>query len=103
MPTAVITGITGQDGSYLAEWLLSQGYRVVGIVRRASTENFERIASFRDRLELRQADLRRAKAEHVLHRVVVLLELPGEHALPERRRAPLRERRALAVILGRGL
>ena len=57
MPTAVITGITGQDGSYLAEWLLAKGYRVVGIVRRASTENFERIASFRDRLELRQADL----------------------------------------------
>jgi GDPmannose 4,6-dehydratase len=57
MPTAVITGITGQDGSYLAEWLLGRGYRVVGIVRRASTENFERIAQIRDRLELRQADL----------------------------------------------
>jgi GDPmannose 4,6-dehydratase len=57
MPTAVITGITGQDGSYLAEWLLERGYRVVGIVRRASTENFERIAPFRDRVELRQADL----------------------------------------------
>jgi GDPmannose 4,6-dehydratase len=57
MPTAVITGITGQDGSYLAEWLLGQGYRVVGVVRRASTENFERIAPFRDRLDLRQADL----------------------------------------------
>ncbi len=57
MPTAVITGITGQDGSYLAEWLLERGYRVVGIVRRASTENFERIAAIRDRLELRQADL----------------------------------------------
>ena len=57
MPTAVITGITGQDGSYLAEWLLEQGYRVVGVVRRASTENFERIAAFRDRIEFRQADL----------------------------------------------
>jgi GDPmannose 4,6-dehydratase len=57
MPTAVITGITGQDGSHLAEWLLDRGYRVVGVVRRASTENFERIAAFRDRLELRQADL----------------------------------------------
>ena len=57
MPTAVITGITGQDGSHLAEWLLERGYRVVGVVRRASTENFERIAQFRDRLELRQADL----------------------------------------------
>jgi len=57
MPTALITGITGQDGSYLAELLLTKGYRVVGMVRRASTENFERIAAFRDRLELRQADL----------------------------------------------
>jgi GDPmannose 4,6-dehydratase len=55
--TAIITGITGQDGSYLAEFLLSQGYRVVGMVRRASTENFERIAHVRDRIELRQADL----------------------------------------------
>src|SRR5262245_36455524 len=57
MTTAVITGITGQDGSHLAEWLLERGYRVVGIVRRASTENFERIAHIRDRIELRQADL----------------------------------------------
>jgi GDPmannose 4,6-dehydratase len=55
--TALITGITGQDGSYLAELLLAKGYRVVGMVRRASTENFERIAHVRDRLELRQADL----------------------------------------------
>jgi len=57
MATALITGVTGQDGSYLAEWLLGRGYRVVGMVRRASTENFERIAHLRDRLELRQADL----------------------------------------------
>src|SRR5256885_16758252 len=57
MPTALITGITGQDGSYLAELLLAKGYRVVGMVRRASTENFERIAGIRDRLDLRQADL----------------------------------------------
>jgi len=55
--TALITGITGQDGSYLAEWLLGKGYRVVGMVRRASTENFERIQPFRDRLELLQGDL----------------------------------------------
>ncbi len=54
---ALITGITGQDGSYLAEFLLSKGYRVVGMVRRASTENFERIAHLTSRLELRQADL----------------------------------------------
>src|SRR5262249_5475689 len=55
--TALITGITGQDGSYLAELLLEKGYHVVGMVRRASTENFERIAPVRDRVELRQADL----------------------------------------------
>jgi GDPmannose 4,6-dehydratase len=55
--TAVITGVTGQDGSYLAELLLGKGYRVVGVVRRASTENFERIGHLRDRLELVQADL----------------------------------------------
>jgi GDPmannose 4,6-dehydratase len=55
--TALITGITGQDGSYLAELLLEKGYTVVGMVRRASTENFERIAHVRSRLDLRQADL----------------------------------------------
>ena len=54
---ALITGITGQDGSYLAELLLEKEYRVVGMVRRASTENFERIAHLRDRIELRQGDL----------------------------------------------
>lgn len=55
--TALITGVTGQDGSYLAELLLEKGYRVVGMVRRASTENFERIAHLTSRIELRQADL----------------------------------------------
>ena len=55
--TALITGITGQDGSYLAEFLLTKGYRVVGMVRRASTENFERIGHLRGKIELRQADL----------------------------------------------
>lgn len=55
--TALITGVTGQDGSYLAEFLLQKGYRVVGMVRRSSTENFERIQHIRDRLELRRADL----------------------------------------------
>jgi GDPmannose 4,6-dehydratase len=57
MKKALITGITGQDGSYLAEWLLEKGYEVHGIVRRASTENFERIAHLTDRLQLHQADL----------------------------------------------
>ena len=55
--TALITGITGQDGSYLAEFLLEKGYRVFGMVRRASTENFERIATIRDKVTLIQADL----------------------------------------------
>ena len=57
MTRALITGITGQDGSYLAEWLLEQGYEVHGIVRRSSTENFERIAHLTGRLQLHQADL----------------------------------------------
>ena len=56
-PTALITGITGQDGSYLADFLLSQGYRVVGMVRRSSTENFERIEHLRGKVEICQADL----------------------------------------------
>ena len=54
---AIITGITGQDGSYLAELLLEKGYEVHGMVRRASTEKFERIEHIRDRLTLHQADL----------------------------------------------
>src|SRR3954464_12646617 len=57
MPTALITGITGQDGSYLAELLLGKGYRVVGVVRRSSTTPYERIAHLVDRMELVSADL----------------------------------------------
>ncbi|HEX5178925.1 MAG TPA: GDP-mannose 4,6-dehydratase [Gemmatimonadaceae bacterium] len=57
MPTALITGITGQDGSYLAEHLLDKGYRVVGIVRRSSTTPYERIAHLVDKVELLSADL----------------------------------------------
>jgi GDPmannose 4,6-dehydratase len=55
--TALITGITGQDGSYLAEFLLAKGYRVCGMVRRASTENFQRIEGLRPAIELYQGDL----------------------------------------------
>jgi GDPmannose 4,6-dehydratase len=54
---ALITGITGQDGSYLAELLLDKGYEVWGVVRRASTESYERIEHLRDRLRFVQADL----------------------------------------------
>jgi len=55
--TALITGITGQDGSYLAELLLEKGYRVVGMTRRSSTASDERIAHIRDRIEIVQGDL----------------------------------------------
>src|SRR5436189_3889303 len=54
---ALITGVTGQDGSYLAELLLDKGYEVHGTVRRSSTERFERIEHLRDRITLHQADL----------------------------------------------
>ena len=57
MPTALITGITGQDGSYLAEFLLKQGYKVVGLVRRTSTVNFERIRHIQKRVTLASGDL----------------------------------------------
>src|SRR5262245_21247261 len=57
MPTALITGITGQDGSYLAEFLLAKGYKVVGVVRRSSTTPYERIGHLVDRVDLVSADL----------------------------------------------
>jgi len=57
MAKALITGVTGQDGSYLAEFLLSKGYKVFGVVRRSSTENFERIEHLKGKIKLLQADL----------------------------------------------
>ena len=54
---ALVTGVTGQDGSYLAELLLAKGYEVHGVVRRSSTENYERIQHLRGRIQLHQADL----------------------------------------------
>ena len=70
-PRALITGITGQDGSYLAEFLLDKGYEVVGVVRRSSTVNFERIAHIQDRHHARARrparrglDDRRSSSEH---------------------------------------
>jgi GDPmannose 4,6-dehydratase len=57
MRKALVTGITGQDGSHLADWLLEKGYEVHGVVRRSSTENFERIAHLTGRIQLHQADL----------------------------------------------
>ncbi|MBM4044898.1 MAG: GDP-mannose 4,6-dehydratase, partial [Planctomycetes bacterium] len=57
MKTALITGITGQDGSYLADLLLEKGYKVFGMVRQSSTEKFDRIEHIRPKIEIRQADL----------------------------------------------
>ena len=54
---ALITGVTGQDGSYLAEFLLSKGYTVTGMVRRSSTENYGRLDGIKERIDIRQADL----------------------------------------------
>ena len=57
MPTALITGVTGQDGSYLADFLLEKGYQVVGMVRRTSTINFDRIKHIQGKIEIVQGDL----------------------------------------------
>lgn len=57
MPTALITGITGQDGSYLAEFLIKKGYRVIGVARRSSTVNYERIQHLLDDITVVQGDL----------------------------------------------
>lgn len=57
MPTAIITGVTGQDGSYLADFLLAKGYNVIGMVRRSSTVTFGRIEHIQDKIEIMQGDL----------------------------------------------
>jgi len=57
MPKALITGITGQDGSYLAEFLLEKGYEVIGLVRRTSTVNFERIGHIQDKIQIVSGDM----------------------------------------------
>jgi len=67
MPTALVTGVTGQDGSYLAELLLAKGYRVVGVVRRTSHDSYERIQHLVGRMEIVPADL---LDQHSLQRVV---------------------------------
>ncbi len=61
---ALITGITGQDGSYLAELLLEKGYEVHGMVRRSSTESYERLTGFRDQVSLHQGDLLDQRSLH---------------------------------------
>ncbi|MGO9910514.1 MAG: GDP-mannose 4,6-dehydratase, partial [Acidimicrobiales bacterium] len=78
---ALITGITGQDGSYLAELLLSKGYEVIGMVRRSSTVNFERIAHIQDQLTLVPGDiLDEASMIHVLreHRPAEVYNLAAQ-------------------------
>jgi GDPmannose 4,6-dehydratase len=62
--TALITGVTGQDGSYLAEFLLEKGYRVVGMTRRSSTDSMERIEHLGDRIELLQGDVLEPAGAH---------------------------------------
>src|SRR5512136_1406868 len=57
MPRALVTGITGQDGSYLADFLLAQGYEVIGMVRRTSTINFDRVRHIQDKITVVQGDL----------------------------------------------
>jgi len=74
MPTAIITGITGQDGSYLAELLLKKGYRVIGVARRSSTVNYERIQHIVDDITIVQGDLQDQGS---------LLSLIEEHAPTE--------------------
>lgn len=74
MPTAIITGITGQDGSYLAELLLKKGYRVIGVARRSSTVNYERIEHIVDDITVVQGDLQDQGS---------LLSLLEEHAPTE--------------------
>lgn len=68
MPTALITGVTGQDGSYLSEFLLEKGYTVVGMVRRSSTVTFERLSHIQDDITIVQGDL------HDQSSLVALLE-----------------------------
>jgi GDPmannose 4,6-dehydratase len=57
VPTVLITGVTGQDGSYLAEYLIGKGYHVVGMVRHSSTVTFERIHQLQDDIDIIQGDL----------------------------------------------
>ena len=87
---ALITGITGQDGSYLAELLLDKGYEVYGIVRRSSTESSERIDHLRGRVELLQADL--------LDQASLMTALAGR---PSRTRSTTSARRASCRPPGR--
>ncbi len=85
MVRALITGVTGQDGSYLAEFLLAKGYEVIGMVRRSSTLNFERIAHIQERLTLVSGDLTDGSALiHILrdHRPNEIYNLAAQSFVP---------------------
>src|SRR5207237_3625090 len=91
MKRSLITGITGQDGSPLADLLLEKGYEVHGVVRRSSTENFERIAHLEGRIELHQADLLdqlslvdvvRKVAPHEIHNLAAMSFVPTSWQQP---------------------
>jgi GDPmannose 4,6-dehydratase len=85
MQKALITGITGQDGSYLAEFLLDQGYEVLGMVRRTSTVNFDRIRHFQDRVTIVQGDLLdQVSLIHILqeHRPAEVYNLAAQSFVP---------------------
>lgn len=92
MPKALITGITGQDGSYLADFLLEKGYEVIGMVRRSSTGNFSRIEHIQDRIQIVQGDLvDQVSLIHVLeeHRPDEVYNLAAQSFVPTSFSQPL--------------
>lgn len=89
---ALITGITGQDGSYLAEFLLAKGYTVVGMARRTSLSNYERIAHIQDRLHLEQGDLLDQTSINTIirrYRPVEIYNLAAQSFIPASFEAPV--------------
>ncbi len=92
MPKALITGITGQDGSYLAEFLLEKGYEVIGLVRRTSTVNFERIGHIQDKIQIVSGDmLDQTSLVHVIdeHRPDEVYNLAAQSFVQESWRQPV--------------
>lgn len=91
-PVALITGITGQDGSYLAEFLLDKGYRVVGMARRTSLFNYDRIEHIRDRVLLEQGDLLdQTSLNNIIrrHRPTEIYNLAAQSFIPASFEAPV--------------
>lgn len=103
---ALITGITGQDGSYLAELLLEEGYEIVGMVRRTSTTNFERIAHVQDRLTLVSGDLLdQSSITHLIreHRPSEIYNLAAQSFVPSSWSQPVFTAEATALGVTRVL